>query len=304
VNGAQPRSRNYLAGCMVFVAGTFAVFAVVALASSWLMGEGLRGMPAFGRRVALVELKGEIRDSRELVDEMDRYAEDASIRAMVLRIDSPGGSVAPSQELHDAVERVREKGKPVVVSMGEMCASGGYYVACAADTLVANPGTLTGSIGVIMDFPTAAELIRKVGVRWEIVKSGRVKDVASTWKDLSPEGRAVLQSLVDDAYDQFVDAVADGRGLDRSQVLGVADGRPLTGRQALEAGLVDKLGDMQAAVECAAAMAHISGKPTLVRHAERQGSLYDLLRRLLQPDKEGAHLRMDAPPVRLEYRLF
>jgi protease IV len=155
-----------------------------------------------------------------------------------------------------------------------------------------------------MDFPTAAELMRKVGVKWEIVKSGRVKDVASTWKDLSPEGRAVLQSLVDDAFGQFVDAVADGRGLERSQVLGIADGRPLTGHQALDAGLVDKLGDMQAAVDCAAHMAHITGKPALVRHTDRPSPMYDLLRRFLEPDKEGSRLLMDAPPIRLEYRLF
>ncbi|HVP39544.1 MAG TPA: signal peptide peptidase SppA [Candidatus Saccharimonadales bacterium] len=304
MNGTPARSRNYVAGCMVFVAGTFAVITVLALAGNWMLRGELRGFPSLTRRIALVEISGVIRDSRDLVEEMDRYGEDPTIRAVVLRIDSPGGSVAPSQELYEAVRRLRDRDKPVVVSMGEMCASGGYYVACAADTVVANPGSLTASIGVIMDFPTASELMRKVGVRWEIVKSGRVKDVASTWRDLSPEGRAVLQSLVDDAYNQFVDAVADGRGLDRAQVLAIADGRPLTGHQALEAGLVDKLGDLQAAVDCASAMAHITGKPTLVRHNERPSAWYELLRRFLEPDRQGSELMMDAPPVRLEYRMF
>ncbi|MBI5838301.1 MAG: signal peptide peptidase SppA [Candidatus Eisenbacteria bacterium] len=306
MSGTAGRGKNYLAGCMLFVAGTFAVITVVALAAGWMLRPDAHNMPSFTRRVALVEITGVIRDTRDLVEELNRYNDDSSIRAVVLRIDSPGGSVAPSQEVYEAVLRLRDNDKPVVVSMGEVCASGGYYIACAGDTVFANPGTVTGSIGVIMDFPTAAELMRKVGVKWEIVKSGPVKDVGSSWRDLSPEGRKSLQSLVDDAYEQFVEAVADGRGMDEAKVRAIADGRPMTGRQALGAGLVDHLGDLQAAIDCAAVMARISGRPTLVTHEDRPNPLFDLLRRFLEPDRQGSSrlLMEQPPPARLEYRLF
>ena len=299
---SKPR-RNYLAGCMVFAAGTFAVIFIVVLVF-WVLNTEVSGLPSLGRRIALAELDGPIEDTRDLVEELDRYGDDGSVRAVVLRIDSPGGLVGPSQELYEAVRRLREKKKPVVVSMGSLCASGGYYVACAADTLVANPGTLTASIGVIMEIPTAAELLRKVGVKFEIVKSGKAKSVGTPWKDMTPEERAVLQSLIDDTYGQFVDAVAAERGLDRSDVLAVADGRPLTGQQALRAGLVDKLGDLQAAIDVAAEMAGISGKPTIVKKTERENPFVGLLRRVLDQKWAGSSILTGGPTVRLEYRLF
>ncbi len=193
-----PPRRNYLAGCMLFAAGTFAVVTVLVGVAGWLLRGDAPGLPTFSQRIGVVELEGEIDDTRDLVEQLDRYGDDSSVRAVVLRINSPGGAVAPSQEMLEAVRRLRDKEKPVVVSMGEVCASGGYYIASGADTIFANPGTLTASIGVIWSFPTAEDLLKKVGVRWEIVKSGKVKDVGSPFQSLKPEGRAVLQALSDD----------------------------------------------------------------------------------------------------------
>jgi protease-4 len=218
-----------------------------------------------GNRVALVEVQGVILSADEVVRELEEHLEDPSIRAVVVRVESPGGVVGPSQEIHDAVARVRAKGKPVVVSMGAIAASGGYYLAAPADHIVASPGTLTGSIGVIMQLAEIEGLLKKVGVNLEVIKAGRYKDVGNFARAMSPEERAVLQSVLDDMYDQFVTAVAEGRRLDRAKVLALADGRVYTGRRAKELGLVDSLGGLEDAVRTAGQLAGISGKPQLVR---------------------------------------
>ncbi len=298
-----PPRKNYLAGCMMFAAVTFALIAVLSVAM-WALRNQTGYVPALGKRIALVELKGAIEDSRDIVEELDRYAEDSSVRAVVLRIDSPGGGVAASQEIYEAVRRLRDAKKPVVVSMGTFCASGGYYVACAADTLVANPGTLTGSIGVIMEIPTAAELMKRIGVRWEVIKSGKIKGAGTPWKDMNPEERAALQSLIDDTFSQFVDAVAVERGLDRREVLKLADGRALTGQQALKVGLVDKLGDLQEAIDVASAMGGITGKPVIARQNQPEPGLLDFLRKVLNQKWGGPGLLDPEPGVKLEYKLF
>ena len=305
MNGAAipPGKKNYLTGCMMFAAVTFALIAVLAVAM-WGLQKQTSFVPGLGKRIAIVELKGEIQDSRDMVDELDDYGEDNSIRAVVLRIDSPGGGVAASQEIYEAVRRLRARKKPVVVSMGTFCASGGYYVACAADTLVANPGTITASIGVIMEIPTAAELMKKLGVKWEIIRSGRAKGAGVTWKDMTEDERASLQGLIDDSYGQFVDAVAAERGMERREVLAVADGRALTGQQALRVGLVDKLGDLKAAIDVAAGMAGIEGKPVLARHRGEEPGIWDVLRKVANQKWVGPALLDPAPRVRLEYRVF
>jgi protease-4 len=305
VNGAAtpPGRKNYLTGCMMFAAVTFALIAVLAVAM-WGLQKQTMFMPGLGKRIAVVEIKGEIQDSRDVVDELDDYGEDNSIRAVVLRIDSPGGGVAASQEIYEAVRRLRAHKKPVVVSMGTFCASGGYYVACAADTLVANPGTITASIGVIMEIPTAAELMKKLGVKWEVIRSGKAKGAGVTWKDMSADERASLQGLIDDSYDQFVDAVASERGMERKDVLAIADGRALTGQQALRVGLVDKLGDLKEAEDVAAGMAGIVGKPVLARHRDEEPGIWDLVRKVANQKWSGPGLLDPSPRVRLEYRVF
>ncbi len=216
-------------------------------------------------RIALVRIEGPILDSRLTVDELETYARDPLVKAIVLRIDSPGGGVAASQEIYNAVKRVRrEKQKTVVASMGTVAASGGYYVAVASDRILANPGTLTGSIGVIMQLANFEELLDKIGVKNVVIKSGRYKDVGSPFHMMSEEERTLLESVMEDVHRQFVEAVAEGRTLDVADVEPLADGRVLTGRQAKDELLIDDLGDLQDAVRLAAEMTGLKGSPPVV----------------------------------------
>jgi protease-4 len=256
-------------------------------------------LASHGRRVGLVRLVGPIYDAEPTVSRIETFAEDGGIRALVVRIDSPGGGVAASQEIYDALGRARDEGKPIVASMGSMAASGGYYVACGADTIVANPGTVTGSIGVIMTFPMYFELIQKIGLDFEVIKTGEHKDIGSPSRPMSDEERRLLHEVLDDVYGQFVDVVCDARGLRPESVRELADGRIFSGRQAAELGLVDELGDLDRAVHLAAEMAGISGDPVVVEPRERRPGLIDLLTGLA----EGA-IHGGAEDFRLEYRAF
>ena len=194
------------------------------------------------RRMARIVIEGAISSStRRRVLKALRDVQEREFPALLLRIDSPGGTVGDSQEIHAALLRLREKGCKVVASFGNISASGGVYVGVAADSIVANPGTITGSIGVILRGNNLSELLAKVGVRFETVKSGAFKDILSPDRALSPEERELLQSLIDSSYDQFVGAVAEGRGLDRDTVRTFADGRVFSGAQAKDLGLVDEL---------------------------------------------------------------
>ncbi|MDI6809520.1 MAG: signal peptide peptidase SppA [Candidatus Eisenbacteria bacterium] len=252
-----------------------------------------------GKRVGLVELYGTIDgEASSVVSQLERHKEDRSVKAVVIRIDSPGGGVAASQEIYEQVGKVRKAGKPVVISMAGVAASGGYYVSCGADSIVANPGTLTGSIGVIMSYATGQELLKKLGLRFEVVKSGKFKDTGAIYRSPTPEERKYLVGIMDDVYDQFVDAVATGRKLERMKVLSIADGRVFTGRQALSLGLVDKMGDLDDAIRVAGRMAGIKGKPAIVRKIRRKPSLFDLVRRFFE---EETVVRRTG--LRLEYRM-
>ena len=224
-------------------------------------------------RIGVVTLKGVITDSRPVLDVLEKFGKDDSIKAIVLRIDTPGGGVGPSQEIYEKVRTLRKK-KTVVASMGSMAASGGYYVACAAEKIVANPGSLTGSIGVIMHFTNMEDLFRKVGLRASVIKSGRYKDAGSPFRDMTGEERQLLQALIDDVHEQFVDAVSEGRGIEKGNVIEVADGRVFTGRQALKLRLVDELGDLDHAAEIAAKLAQLEGKPELYFPREEKRSVW------------------------------
>jgi len=183
---------------------------------------------------------------------------------VVLRIDSPGGAVAPSQEIYDEVGRVRER-KPVIASLGSVAASGGYYVASAANKILADPGTITGSIGAIMTVPYYAPLADKIGISEETVKSGRYKDTGHPLRKLTPDERTLLQNMVDDVLGQFVEAVAHGRNMTPLQVRALADGRIYSGTQALAAGLVDQLGGLESATREAWKEAKQPGEPRVWR---------------------------------------
>lgn len=237
-----------------------------------LEGTGLPG----GQKLAIVELEGLILESEPLVRELQEHQDNPSVRAMVLRINSPGGVVGPTQEIYAAVKRFRKAGKPVVASLGSVAASGGYYVATAADRIYANPGTLTGSIGVVMQMANVEGLLKKVGVEYVVVKSGRYKDIGNFARAMSPEERKILQALLDDVYNQFVDAVAQGRELDRQAVLGFADGRVVSGQAAKEIGMVDALGGLEDAIEGAAQLAGLPKRPKLIL-PRRRFSLWSLL---------------------------
>jgi protease-4 len=224
-----------------------------------------------------VEVVGPIIESRDIVRQLREYRTDKRIASVVLRIDSPGGGVGASQEIYAEVKRVKESGRPVVASLGSVAASGAFYVACAADTIVSGPGTVTGSIGVLMEFPQTAELLRKVGLQFEVIKSGEHKDIGSPWRSMTPQERALLGELVEDVYEQFLAVVCRERGLTREEVLALADGRVFSGRQALKVKLVDVLGDEDDAIEVAARMGEIKGEPNVLRQRRRQRSLQDLL---------------------------
>ncbi len=228
-------------------------------------------------RIALVRVEGVILDSQATVSDLKRFGENPLIKAIVLRIDSPGGGVVPSQEIYDAVQRVRNKhNKAVIASMGTVAASGGYYIAAATDRIMANPGSLTGSIGVIMETANVEGLLSKIGVEGIVVKSGKFKDVGSPLRKMTDEERALLQSVMDDVHKQFIDAVAAGRALEVSAVQALADGRVFTGRQAKEAKLVDELGNLEDAIQLAADLAGIEGEPKVVE-PRRRFSIRELL---------------------------
>ena len=252
------------------VAGLFVI--VVGGARS---GEG--GPALFGPRVAVVELEGIIIDVDDVVRELKADRENPAIRAVVMRINSPGGVVGPTQELHDAVLRLRKAGKPVVASLGAVAASGGYYVAVACDQIYANPGTLTGSIGVIMQLANVEQLMKKVGVDYVVVKAGQYKDIGNISRSMTPEERRVLQALLDDVHGQFIGAVAAGRKLEREQVSRFADGRVFSGILARDLKMVDALGGLEDAVLAAGQLAGLPSPPSVIQ-PRRHFSIMDLLR--------------------------
>lgn len=235
-----------------------------------------------GEKVGVVEVKGLIADSRAVIKQLDRYKEDRGIKAVVLRVNSPGGAVGPSQEIMREVSKLRQK-KKVVASLGTLAASGGYYIACAADLIMANPGTTTGSIGVIMQFANVEQLTKKLGVDMFSLKAGRFKDVGSPFRTMTPEDKAYVQHLLDNVYQQFVRDVAKNRKIPLEKMKELAEGRIYTGEEAKQVGLVDELGDLPDAIEKAGRLGGIKGKVEAV-YPEKEG--FSMIRFLLGQDTE------------------
>jgi protease-4 len=227
-------------------------------------------------QIAVVEVRGLIDNSQETVKALRKYCRDDHVKAVLVRIESPGGGIGPSQEIAREVTRTLKE-KPVVASLGGIAASGGYYIASAASHIVANPGTITGSIGVIISFPNLKELFDRVGYFTNVIKSGPFKDMGNPGREMTPEERALLQKTIDEAYGQFVRDVARGRHLPEEKVRQIADGRIIMGETAQELGLVDALGNFQDAVEAATALAKIEGEPELVYHKKQKRTLLDYL---------------------------
>jgi len=233
-------------------------------------------------KIALIRIEGPILDSKKHVEVIKEYAKDASIKAIVLRVDTPGGAVAPSQEIYEEVKKAMEK-KKVVVSMGSIAASGGYYISSPCSKIIANPGTLTGSIGVIMEIPNLEGLMSKIGIKTEVIKSGRHKDMGSIFRKMEKEEKELLQGVMDNVHEQFIKAVSDGRKLKMEKVREIADGRIFTGEQAVKYGLVDELGTLEYAIRTTATMVGIKDEPEVVTK-EDKFSLIDILRSKL-PDE-------------------
>lgn len=277
-----------LSGCLVVMAGFLFLFVLIAAYG------GDSGELSFNtEKVAILPIEGEILDARETLDLLNRYAKNTTVKAIVVRINSPGGAIAPSQEIYAAIRRTRkDSGKPIVASMDSVAASGGYYIAAACDRVVANPGSITGSIGVILQWMNTKDLVQWAKMKPETIISGTMKDAGSPYRDLTPAERQYFQHIVTQLHSQFVRAVAEGRRgkLTMSEVALVADGRVFTGEEALALKLVDELGTIDDAVSAAAKSAGISGEPGRIWPKRRDATLFDLLTG--RGDAEGLIQRM------------
>ena len=265
------------------VAGVIALFAAGLMLAVYTASPR-DGVSVLARdRIAILPLLGVITQNHLVLSQLRDYRDDGSIRGFVLWIDSPGGEVAPSQAIYRELSRYREDGFPIVAAIGSVGASGAYYAALGADTVLAMPGSLVGSIGVVMEFPVAEELLEKVGVQFEVIKSAEHKDLGSPYRPATDSDRQLLQEVVDDAFDQFVEVIVEERALTRDSVVKVADGRLLTGRLAIEYGLVDGEGDLVDAIEMAGLMAGLGPEPRTVQREEaRRVTLFDLFTSMIR----------------------
>lgn len=255
------RRHPYLFFLLVFSAIIGSTLVVIGILI--VTGSG-RSELEYGQRVAIVDVSGPITDARETIEALKRYRQADAVKAIVLRINSPGGAVGPSQEIYREVRKTRKK-KRVVASLGAVAASGGYYIAAAADRIVADPGTLTGSIGVIMGYTNIRQLLDKIGLRPVVIKSGRFKDIGSPVREMTAEERKILQAFADQIHEQFIVAVAEGRGLPLAKIRPIADGRIFSGQVAKGLGLVDRLGNLDDAVQWAGQLAGIKGPVKSIR---------------------------------------
>lgn len=264
---SEKKNSSFVRRLFFLVLILFALIGILSLASEWIPEQRAQN------RIGVIDVIGIISGSQHIVNQVKKFRQDKRIRGIVLRIDSPGGSVGPSQEIYDEVLKTRESGKTIYASMGAMAASGGYYIASAAEKIFANPGTLTGSIGVIMAFTNAKGLMEKIGLQPKIIKAGKYKDIGSPARDMTKKERNLLQSVVDDVHQQFIEAIASGRGISIEEVTTIADGRIFTGRQAHALNLVDELGGLQATIDQLSDKVGIIGSPKIVNEKPRLGFL-------------------------------
>jgi len=276
--GTPPKRHPLLSGCLItFVVVVFFVGAIIITLA--LLG---KGSLLAKEQVGVVEVKGLIADSRAVIKQLDRYERDPHIKAIVVRINSPGGAVGPSQEILREIEKVRKK-KKVVASLGTLAASGGYYIACGANLIMANRGTATGSIGVIMQFTNVEALTKKIGLDFFNLKAGRYKDVGSPFRSMTKEEQAYMQGLIDNIYQQFLNDVARNRKIPLAKMRQIAEGKIYTGEEAKAVGLVDEFGNLPDAIQRAGQLGGIKGRVEAV-YPEKEG--FNLLRLLLGQDTE------------------
>lgn len=256
--------------------GFFIIFVVIPILIVlgyviWDKKEGLKTGP----QVGVLLVRGLITDSREYIEGLKSFRENSRVKAIVLRVDSPGGGVSAAQEIYREVEKTKAV-KPVVASLGSMATSGGYYISCVATKVVANPGTVTGSIGAIAVFPNFEKLFEKIGYSTVVIKSGEFKDIGNPARPMTPEEETLLRDTILEVHDQFVKDVARARGMEEASVRQIADGRILTGAKAKNLGLVDELGNLQDAIELAKTLGHIEGKPEVIYY-EKKKKLLDII---------------------------
>lgn len=232
---------------------------------------------SFRGNIAVIDVKGMIVSAEKIARQINEYRLNSSIKGMIIRIDSPGGGSAAFQEIYTEIKRARDSGIPIIASIASVGASGGYYAALGASKIIANPASVTGSIGVIVDFPVAVELLEKIGVTVQTVKSGEYKDTGSPYREYTETDKKQLEVVVQDIYNQFVNTVALERGINKKELLIIADGRIFTGSQAFEYGLIDTLGTFEDAVLMIGEMAGIDGRPKLVFPQKQKVTLFDLL---------------------------
>ncbi len=274
----EGRSRTLL--WIVVGGGGFFLFLIAVFTLVYLSMRSQRsdGFGGFGEKIAVVDVEGVIIQPKTVVEQLKRYGDDSSIKAIILHINTPGGGVAASQEMYDAVKRVRDqKKKRIVASIETVGASGGYYVASASNKIFADPGSVVGSIGVIAQWVNYGDLMRWAKLKDITLKAGALKDAGNPARDMTPEEKAYFQGLIDDMHGQFIHAVAQGRKMKEEDVKAIANGRVWTGEQALQLKLVDQIGDFQACVEDTAKSVGIKGEPTLVRPEKERKTVLDLL---------------------------
>jgi protease-4 len=297
----MPEKRPNLLLWIIVGGGAFFFFILCLLALAVLFSEeGGPSLSLSSNQVASLELEGVITDSKEFVDQLKDFGNRTGVRSVVIRINSPGGGVAASQEIYAAIKKFRsETKKKVVISMASVAASGGYYIACAGDRIIANPGTVTGSIGVIAEWYNYGDLLRWAKMQDVVIKSGALKDAGSPTRPLTDEEKAYFQSLINNLYAQFISSVASSRNMKEEEVRKLADGRVFTGQEAKANRLVDDLGTFQDAIAAAAKMAGIAGEPKLVSPPKRRLSILDLVlgdarsALPLSSDRSGSHIRFE-----------
>jgi protease-4 len=280
---------------LLIIAAVFGLFVLSVVVLVNLVGR--EGPTVYGAHVGVIEVSGLILDAKPVVDKMIQFRKDRDVKAIVMRIDSPGGEVGPSQEIYKEIRKTA-RSKKVVASLGGVAASGGYYIASACDRIIANPGTITGSIGVLVEFSNIKGLLDKIGVEANVIKSGAYKDVGSPLRPMSDEERALVQGVIDSVHEQFIRAVAEGRRLPVEQVRQIADGRIMSGEQARTLGLVDGLGSLEDAIEAAGRLGGIKGEVQAAYVKKRPFSLYKLI---FGDDDSARSLLGHLSPYQLRY---
>lgn len=251
--------------------GSFIILTLTFKIGAWSSNKNIEGA---GKKVGIVHINGPILNADATIKQLENLRTRSDVSAIVVRIDSPGGLVSPTQEIYKKIKSIKGE-KPIIASMGVVAASGGYYVALESDTIMANEGTIVGSIGVVMNYPVMTELLNKVGVEFETVKSGQLKDVGSYSRAVTKADREHLNEMVTDMYDQFVNAVLAGRNMELEEVKPLADGRVFTGLQSKKLGLIDTIGTYEDAIALAGLMGQIKGKPKTVQLNKKRPSILD-----------------------------